>query len=91
MRPRGGETGLLLARAANDQQRAAVGDQCGGRVFLFLQTDDFGRDYARLVDRGLTFEKEARDEPYGRVAVFRDRYGNRWNLIGPAPAPEPDV
>lgn len=91
VRPRGGETGLLLALAANDRQRAAVGDQCGGRVFLFLQTDDFRWDYARQLDRGLRFEEEPRNEPYGRVAVFRDRYGNRWDLIGPASPREAKV
>lgn len=79
------ETGLLLARAATDDQRAAVGRQSGGRVFLFLQTDDFDRDHAAFSQRGVAFTEAPRDEGYGRVAVFEDLYGNRWDLIGAAP------
>ncbi len=75
------ETGLLLAKAANAAQRAAVGDQAGGRVFLFLQTDDFWRDYRRYRAAGVAFLEEPREEPYGVVAVFRDPFGNRWDLI----------
>ena len=79
--PAGGGTGLLLAQAADDRQVAAVGDQSGGRVFLFLETDDFRRDHARLTDRGVLFLEEPREEAYGTVAVFEDLYGNRWDLI----------
>lgn len=72
---------LLLAKALGDRQRAAIGDQSGGRVFLFLQTDDFARDYARLRGGGVVFEEAPRHEPYGVVAVFRDLWGNRWDLV----------
>ena len=83
--PRGArETGILLARAASDAQRAAIGNQTGGRVFLFLETDDFDRDFARMTERGVRFMEAPRDEEYGRVAVFEDLYGNRWDLIGRA-------
>ncbi len=78
------ETRLLLARADDPRQAAAVGDQAGGRVFLFLRTDEFDRDHARLAAAGVRFEAAPRDEPYGRVAVFVDAFGNRWDLIGPA-------
>jgi catechol 2,3-dioxygenase-like lactoylglutathione lyase family enzyme len=74
-------TGLLLAKAVNEAQRQAVGAQSGGRVFLFLHTDDFERDYATYKDRGVHFVEEPRHEPYGTVAVFTDLYGNRWDLI----------
>ena len=84
VRPPGdGESALLLARAANDEQASRVGNQTGGRVFLFLHTDDFARDYARMTVAGVTFIEEPRDEPYGRVVVFEDLYGNRWDLIEP--------
>ena len=76
------ETGILLARAASDAQLDAVGNQTGGRVFLFLETDDFDRDFARMTQRGVRFTEAPRDEEYGRVAVFEDLYGNRWDLIG---------
>ena len=76
------EAGLLLARAVNDEQRNAIGRQGGGRVFLFLETDDFDRDFAALTSRGVNFLERARDEEYGRVAVFADLYGNKWDLIG---------
>lgn len=79
--PRGGGTEFLLAQAATDVQRAAIGNQGGGRVWLFLQTDDFARDHAAMTANGVTFEEAPRDEPYGRVAVFRDPFGNRWDLI----------
>jgi catechol 2,3-dioxygenase-like lactoylglutathione lyase family enzyme len=72
---------LLLARAATSAQAAFVGDQCGGRVFLFLATDDFWRDYRRYVAAGVRFVREPVDAPYGIVAVFEDLYGNRWDLI----------
>ena len=74
---------LLLARAATPRQQAAVGDQHGGRVGFFLHTDDFARDHARLVAAGAGFEEAPRHEAYGTVAVFRDLYGNRWDLVEP--------
>ena len=74
-------TALLLARAATPDQAARVGDQTGGRVLLFLSTDDFWRDYHALRSRGVTFVEEPRREAYGTVAVFVDLYGNRWDLL----------
>ena len=78
--PGGGE--LLLARAVGDEQRSRVGNQTGGRVFLFLDTDDFAAEHARLVARGVRFLEEPRRESYGTVAVFVDLYGNKIDLIG---------
>ncbi|MFI9200565.1 VOC family protein [Streptomyces sp. NPDC053048] len=75
------ETALLLARADGPGQEARVGDQTGGRVGLFLNTDDFERDHARMRAAGVRFEEPPRHEPYGTVAVFQDLYGNRWDLI----------
>lgn len=72
---------LLLARAATPEQLLAVGNQSGGRVFLFLETDDFMRDYARMQAAGVRFAEEPRREAYGTVVVFLDLYGNRWDLI----------
>jgi len=83
VRPPGGGTALLLARAATPEQAARVGDQTGGRVFLLLQTDDFRRDYTAFCNRGVRFAEEPREEAYGTVAVFLDLYGNRWDLIQP--------
>lgn len=80
--PPGGGAGFVLAQAADDRQTAAIGDQGAGRVWLFLQTDDFAADHARLLAAGVTFEEEPRHEVYGTVAVFRDVFGNRWDLIG---------
>ncbi|MBM1632509.1 VOC family protein [Sulfitobacter mediterraneus] len=80
--PPGGGAGFVLAQAADDRQTAAIGDQGAGRVWLFLQTDDFAADHARLLAAGVTFEEAPRHEPYGTVAVFRDIFGNRWDLIG---------
>ncbi len=77
-------TRLLLARADGPEQAARVGDQTGGRVFLFLHTDDFDRDHARMVAEGVRFREAPRREPYGTVAVFEDLYGNAWDLIQPA-------
>ena len=79
----GGDGGarLLLARASGPAQEARVGDQTGGRVFLFLETDDFARDHAAYTAAGVRFVERPREEDYGRVAVFEDRYGNRWDLI----------
>jgi catechol 2,3-dioxygenase-like lactoylglutathione lyase family enzyme len=84
--PPGGGTRLVLARAEGPDQRSAIGNQAGGRVFLFLQTDDFARDHAAMTAAGVIFEEEPRHEPYGSVAVWRDPFGNRWDLIGPRPA-----
>ena len=86
VRPCGGGTALLLAKAATPEQSARVGDQTGGRVFLFLQTDDFWRDYHEMRGRGVRFAEEPRAEGYGTVAVFLDLYCNRWDLVGPPPA-----
>jgi catechol 2,3-dioxygenase-like lactoylglutathione lyase family enzyme len=77
------EARLLLARASTADQAARVGRQTGGRVFLFLYTDDFARDYAAYRARGVRFVREPKDEPYGRVAVFEDLYGNLWDLLQP--------
>ena len=81
--PGSSETCLLLAKAANQSQVQAVGNQTGGRVFLFLFTDDFWRDYQRLQQRGVKFARPPKKEPYGTVAVFEDLYGNLWDLIEP--------
>ena len=83
VRPPGATTGLLLARADGDRQRDAVGDQYAGRVGLFLRVDDFAAVHRRMRDHGVEFVSEPRDEPYGRVAVFLDVAGNRWDLLGP--------
>jgi uncharacterized glyoxalase superfamily protein PhnB len=80
------ETAVLLARAVTPAQRARIGDQTGGRVGLFLNTDDFDRDYQRMTAAGVRFEEPPRHEPYGTVAVFQDLYGNRWDLIQPRSA-----
>jgi catechol 2,3-dioxygenase-like lactoylglutathione lyase family enzyme len=79
--PGSSETRLLLARADGEVQRSAIGAQTGGRVFLFLHTDDFRRDHRRLAAAGVEFLEEPREETYGTVAVFRDPFGNRWDLI----------
>ena len=76
-------TSLLLARAATEAQRTRIGDQTGGRVALFLHTDDFVRDYEVMAARGVRFVEPPREEPYGTVAVFTDLYGNRWDLLEP--------
>jgi catechol 2,3-dioxygenase-like lactoylglutathione lyase family enzyme len=81
--PKGGGAALVLARAEGPAQQAAIGNQCGGRVWLFLETDDFARDHARMVAAGVVFEEPPRHEPYGIVAVWRDPFGNRWDLIEP--------
>ena len=85
--PRGSTgTALLLAEARGDAQVAAVGNQSGGRVFLFLHTDDFDRDFASMSAAGVRFLETPRDEPYGKVVVFEDLYGNRWDFIEPKAA-----
>ena len=75
------QTSLLLARASKPEQEAFIGNQAGGRVFLFLQTDDFWRDYNRFVSAGVRFVRPPGEETYGTVAVFEDLYGNRWDLL----------
>ena len=84
IKPKGdGSCKLLLAKAANDDQLKSVGNQSGGRVFLFLHTDDIKRDYTNYLSRGITFVREMAEEPFGTVAVFKDLYGNLWDLIEP--------
>jgi predicted cupin superfamily sugar epimerase/predicted enzyme related to lactoylglutathione lyase len=82
VRPPGSAAGILLAKAVGERQLASVGNQTGGRVFLFLETDDFWRDYSALVARGVTFVRPPSEEAYGTVAVFEDLYGNKFDLIG---------
>lgn len=76
-------TNLLLAKASNEEESSRIGNQTGGRVFLFLYTDDFWRDYRAMNARGVKFVREPRDEEYGTVAVFEDLYGNQWDLLQP--------
>lgn len=84
IKPRGdGGAHLLLAKAVGEEQLRAVGNQSGGRVFLFLHTDDFDRDYQNLLDHKIPIVRGPSDENYGRVAVFQDLYGDLWDLIGP--------
>jgi catechol 2,3-dioxygenase-like lactoylglutathione lyase family enzyme len=87
VRPAGAQTGILLARADGDHQTSIVGQQFAGRVGLFLRVDDFEAAYQRMVAAGVRFVSAPRDEPYGRVAVFLDLEGNRWDLLGPDPRP----
>lgn len=79
--PPGAQTAILLAKAANDAQRDCIGKQTGGRVGFFLHTDDFARDHALFLERGVVFREQPRHEAYGTVAVFEDLYGNRWDLL----------
>jgi catechol 2,3-dioxygenase-like lactoylglutathione lyase family enzyme len=88
VRPPGAETGLLLAQADGDHQVDAIGSQFAGRVGLFLRVDDFDASRQRMLDHGVEFVTDPRDEPYGRVAVFVDVAGNRWDLLGPPPEPD---
>nr|WP_070961160.1 VOC family protein [Hyphomonas sp. Mor2] len=81
--PPGAETAILLAKADGPAQEAAIGNQTGGRVGFFLHTDDFARDHAAMVDKGVSFREAPRHEPYGTVAVFEDPFGNLWDLIEP--------
>ena len=83
VRPKGGDTALVLARATTPEQVSRVGDQAGGRVWLFLETDDFARDHAAWTAAGVVFREAPRHEPYGVVAVFEDLSGNAWDLIEP--------
>jgi catechol 2,3-dioxygenase-like lactoylglutathione lyase family enzyme len=86
VRPPGAATALLLARADGERQARAVGDQFAGRVGLFVRVDDFQASYDRMREAGVEFVGEPREEPYGRVVVFVDVAGNRWDLLGPRPA-----
>jgi catechol 2,3-dioxygenase-like lactoylglutathione lyase family enzyme len=81
--PGNSETGLLLAQADSPNQQQAIGNQTGGRVFLILKTDDFDRDFARFKKAGIEFLEDPRLEAYGKVVVFRDAFGNKWDLIEP--------
>lgn len=83
VRPPGSECGLLLAKASGEAQAQAIGNQSGGRVFLFLHTDNFTRDYEHMKSKGVRFVEEPRHEPFGTVVVFEDLYGNKWDLIEP--------
>lgn len=84
VKPRGqGNCCLLLAKAVGDEQESRIGNQTGGRVFLFLYTDNFQRDYQMMLVRGVRFVREPAQEPYGTVAVFEDLYGNQWDLLQP--------
>jgi catechol 2,3-dioxygenase-like lactoylglutathione lyase family enzyme len=90
--PSGAGAGLLLARAVGERQMEAIGNQSGGRVFLFLETEDFAHDHAVYIERGVRFVEQPRREAYGIVAVFEDLYGNRWDLVEPfAPEGEPSA
>jgi catechol 2,3-dioxygenase-like lactoylglutathione lyase family enzyme len=91
--PGASESRLLLAQASTAEQQSRIGNQTGGRVFLFLHTDDFWRDHKAYRSRGIEFVREPRQEPYGTVAVFKDLYGNLWDLLEPRaniPAPKVD-
>ena len=81
--PGGGQSRLLLARASTAEQQSRIGNQTGGRVFLFLHTDNFWRDYESYRARGVVFVREPKEEPYGTVGVFKDLYGNLWDLVQP--------
>lgn len=84
VKPKGAtETAILLAKAASQEQESRVGNQTGGRVFLFLYTDDFWRDYQQMQEKGIKFIREPKEEVYGTVAVFEDLYGNLWDLLEP--------
>ena len=80
--PRGSRgTQILLAKASNEEEASRIGNQTGGRVFLFLHTDDFWRDYKTMKEKGVSFVREPKEEEYGTVAVFEDLYGNKWDLL----------
>ena len=81
--PGSGNCSLLLAKAATEEQKTRIGNQTGGRVFLFLHTDDLQRDYKNMKEQGISFVREPAEEEYGTVAVFKDLYGNLWDLIEP--------
>jgi catechol 2,3-dioxygenase-like lactoylglutathione lyase family enzyme len=90
VRPLGAQTGILLARADGERQAAVVGEQFAGRVGLFLRVEDFDVCYSRMVEAGVRFVSSPRAEPYGKVAVFLDLEGNRWDLVGPRSEPKSD-
>jgi catechol 2,3-dioxygenase-like lactoylglutathione lyase family enzyme len=81
-------TNLLLAKASSPEEASRIGNQTGGRVFLFLHTDDFWRDYRTMTGRGVKFIRDPKEEPYGTVAVFEDLYGNQWDLLQTKPLPK---
>jgi len=84
VKPKGAtETAILLAKAANIEQESRIGNQTGGRVFMFLYTDNFWRDYHRMLEKGVEFVREPKEEVYATVAVFADLYGNQWDLLEP--------
>lgn len=84
VKPKGAtETAILLAKAANQEQESRIGNQTGGRVFIFLYTDDFWRDYNQMQEKGIRFIRQPKEEVYGTVAVFEDLYGNLWDLLEP--------
>ncbi len=84
--PPGGQASIVITEAKTDEDRSRIGSQVGGRVGFFLRVDDFDAQYSRMVDAGVRFVTQPRDEPYGRVAIFEDLSGNRWDLLGPVPA-----
>jgi len=83
--PPGGQASIVITEAKTDEDRSRIGSQVGGRVGFFLRVDDFDAQYSRMVDAGVRFVTQPRDEPYGRVAIFEDLSGNRWDLLGPVP------
>ena len=87
--PPGSDSRLLLARASSEEQRSRIGNQTGGRVFLFLYTDDFWRDYEAYKSKGIVFVREPKEEAYGTVVVFKDLYGNLWDLLQVSRPPAP--
>ena len=84
--PPGGQASIVITEAKTDEDRSRIGSQVGGRVGFFLRVDDFNAQYSRMVEAGVRFVTQPRNEPYGRVAIFEDLSGNRWDLLGPVPA-----
>jgi len=84
--PPGGQASIVITEAKTDEDRSRIGSQVGGRVGFFLRVDDFDAQYSRMVEAGVRFVTQPRNEPYGRVAIFEDLSGNRWDLLGPVPA-----
>lgn len=83
--PPGGQASIVITEAKTDEDRSRIGSQVGGRVGFFLRVDDFDAQYSRMVEAGVRFVTQPRNEPYGRVAIFEDLSGNRWDLLGPVP------